>query len=95
MIWRIALVLLAIACQKTELPQENVSFRRHVVPLLKRDCAACHEGGQYRVRIRGEPSDYPHIRHYLLIPDAGSPHATVVAEDSLLLQFAAGGTGIL
>jgi cytochrome c5 len=79
--WAATACLLA-ACQGPDLPTDSVSFRHHVVPILKRDCAACHEQGEYRVKIRGDHTDYGRLVPFFV-------HLTSPASSRLLL-YAAG-----
>jgi hypothetical protein len=75
------LLLLALACQPLDLPARNVCYGDHVVPLVRRDCAPCHENGEYNVPLAGDDGDLDEIRKWVM---AGEP------DSSLFLLYAAG-----
>jgi len=56
------------------LPTSNVCFDKHIVPLVKRDCAACHDGGEYGIRLEGRSSDHSELVRYIsrFDPDGSS-----------------------
>ncbi len=60
---------------------QNPCFERDIVPLVKRDCAKCHENGEYSFKVIGSSSDYDIIVSY---SDINSP------ENSLILEYAVG-----
>jgi cytochrome c5 len=64
----------------------QVCFEDHVVPILKRDCSACHENGEYGIRLRGEAADFEAIYPTWV--------SVEVPAESLLLKVAALGRAI-
>jgi len=60
-------VALAVAtgCDGVAVPQANVCFEKHVVPLVRRDCALCHERGEYGTRLQGTAADYDEIARWV------------------------------
>lgn len=87
--WRIIVLLFSAAilhCNENLLDfnYQNPCFEKDIVPLVRRDCASCHERGEYGFRIQGKVSDYETIRAYVDVED---PH------DSLILQYATGKDG--
>lgn len=79
----LSLILWAFAgCQVAlELPDSNVCYDDHIKPLVKRDCAACHENGEWGVLLAGGDRDFPEIKRYVA---PGEP------DSSLFLWYAEG-----
>jgi hypothetical protein len=75
-----AVGVLLLSCD-LDLPPSNVCYDEHVVPLIKEDCSACHENGEYRVRLEGLHSDHQELLRYV------TPYEP---DRSVLLTWAAG-----
>ncbi|MCX7958919.1 MAG: hypothetical protein N3B13_07720 [Deltaproteobacteria bacterium] len=60
---------------------QNPCFEKDIVPLLKRDCASCHENGEYKFRITGSVNDYNTVVAYCNVDEPGK---------SLFLEYATG-----
>jgi hypothetical protein len=63
-----SLFVLLLGCG-LELPEKDVSYSDHIVPLVKRDCAFCHENGEYNAKLAGEENDYDEIWRFVDPPD--------------------------
>ena len=72
---------LVISCSNLELPDENVCYETHIVPLIERDCAICHENGEYNIKLAGKKGDYNKLQRYI---NYNAP------EDSRLLAYTRG-----
>lgn len=64
-----------------DIDYQNPCFEKDIIPLVKRDCASCHENGEYNFRLTGSISDYNTIVAYC---DTNEP------ENSLFLKYATG-----
>ncbi len=56
--------LVYLACQRS-VPSSNLCYDKHVVPLVKRDCAFCHENGEYGVTLVGNAGDFAELARYV------------------------------
>ncbi|GEM_PF-4749580 len=80
-----ALCVPTMACQdEVQYRTSNVCFEGNILPLVKRDCSACHENGEWGVRLSGAPADYSALLLYTA-PDQ--------PDYSLSLWYAAGFDG--
>jgi hypothetical protein len=77
----LCLLFVGLTACDLALPEANVCFSKHVVPLVQRDCAPCHGNGEYHVAMEGTIDDYAELSR-LSWPD--DPHR------SSLLAYAAG-----
>ena len=64
-IFVIPFLFTVLSCDQS-LPTENVCFSETVVPLIRRDCAACHTNGEYAVRLQGSTDDYDDMSQYII-----------------------------
>jgi hypothetical protein len=76
-----AVVVLQCSDEFLNIDYQNPCFEKDIVPLVKRDCASCHENGEYRFKVTGSKSDYETLYSY---SDSNKP------EDSLILVYATG-----
>jgi hypothetical protein len=79
-LWLAALILGLAGCDPPAVG-DNACFSKHVLPLVKDDCATCHSNGEYFVRLQGVSGDYPEVLRYV-VPFRG--------EASPFLRWAAG-----
>ena len=76
-----AVVVLQCSDEFLNIDYQNPCFEKDIVPLVKRDCARCHENGEYRFKVTGSKSDYETLYSY---SDSNKP------EDSLIFVYATG-----
>ena len=72
-------------CKGAKQPPKKVSFEKHIVPLIKADCASCHSKGQSGVKLTGSSADYSEVMFYVRTDDPEG--------QATLLWWARGGIG--
>lgn len=78
-----SLALCAACSSMPELPEKDLDFGIHIMPLIKNDCALCHYRGEYYIALTGKDieQDYFAVTRYI---DLQTP------EQSMFLRWASG-----